>query len=60
VDLSKEDAEKGYSLEPKASEVQLPTDGEAIFDVQNRMYQNPPLNCGSEILTIQNMQKSNR
>lgn len=36
VDLSKEDAEAGYSLEPKASQVQLPADKQAFFDIQSR------------------------
>lgn len=34
VDLSNEDEEKGYSLEPKTSEIQLPIDRSAIYDVR--------------------------
>ena len=35
VDLSKEDEESGYSLEPKASAIQLPTvDETAVYNVQ--------------------------
>lgn len=33
VDLRDEDEEKGYVLEPKTTEIQLPTDPFAVYDL---------------------------
>lgn len=53
VDLSNEDEEKGYSLEPKTSEIQLPTDTSAIYDLNTSEYAQTKTSLCRDVLTHQ-------